>query len=637
MTEPHPPTPISPTGGVPLRRSLRLRLLSLLGAPALFTLLLSTASILYFVYRTEANAWRGRQGEAARAAAQLVSNSVAHAEDVVRYLAQAERAQLEADAGPLQSLVEVHDGLLEVVRLDRDGAVIASTYRDRPVLANLFTIPIAQWFKAAQAGERYYGPVQMDAAGAPYLIMALPAADGGVAAARLRMDVLWDVVADIRFGRAGRVYAVNQNGRIMAHTDRQIVLADTRLTGRPEFAAVLQAPGREWAGEYVNFEGRSVAGVSAPITAPGWIMLAELPRSEAYAASRTAAWLLGGGIALVLALATLWGRDLLQRTVLQPMDALRAGAERFGRGELDYRIGLQTEDEIGLVARAFDEMAGNLRQRERQLAEQSASLAAEVAERRLAQQEIGRLNAELEQRVIERTRQLEQANAELQSEVAQRARAEAQLTVSLREKEVLLKEIHHRVKNNMQIISSLLSLQSGAIDDPQTLSQFQDSQNRLRSMALIHERLYRSDDLARIEFGAYLRDLAASLVQTYRTHTQGIALDVRAAEVSLDIDTAIPCGLIVNELVSNALKHAFVGRAGGRVGVEMGQDAATGWYRLVVWDDGVGLPAEFDHQSAASLGLQLVNSLTRQLGGALTFANGAGTRVEIVFPEPEKW
>lgn len=216
-------------------------------------------------------------------------------------------------------------------------------------------------------------------------------------------------------------------------------------------------------------------------------------------------------------------------------------------------------------------------------------------------------------------------------DITERKKAEDQVKASLQEKEILLKEIHHRVKNNLQIICSLLNLQSNTIDDPQSLAQFQDSQNRIRSMALIHERLYRSNDLGRIDFGAYLSDLAASLVQAYRRQAQNTRLAVKADSVMLDIDTAIPCGLIVNELVSNALKHAFPDGRTGTVGVELRDDPAAEHYSLVVWDDGVGIAADRIDQFTSSLGLQLVHSLAHQLDGTVELGSGSGTRLEIKF------
>jgi PAS domain S-box-containing protein len=216
-------------------------------------------------------------------------------------------------------------------------------------------------------------------------------------------------------------------------------------------------------------------------------------------------------------------------------------------------------------------------------------------------------------------------------DITERKKAEDLVKASLLEKEILLKEIHHRVKNNLQIICSLLNLQSNTIDDPQSLAQFQDSQNRIRSMALIHERLYRSNDLGSIDFGAYLSDLAGSLIQAYRRQAQNTRLEVDADPVMLDIDTAIPCGLIVNELVSNALKHAFPDGRSGTIAIELRDAVDSGPYRLIVQDDGIGIAADRIDQFTSSLGLQLVHSLTNQLDGSVDLQCSSGTRLEIQF------
>ena len=214
-------------------------------------------------------------------------------------------------------------------------------------------------------------------------------------------------------------------------------------------------------------------------------------------------------------------------------------------------------------------------------------------------------------------------------DVTERNNAESQIRQSLQEKEVLLKEVHHRVKNNMQVISSLLSLQEEHITDPAALVSFRDSQNRVRSMALVHEKLYRSESLASINFSEYVEDLLASLKRSYML----ASIDVRAEtdNLRLGVDTAIPCGLIINELVSNALKHAFKGRERGTVCVRINRDGHGGTSMLVE-DDGNGLPADFDWRQGGSLGMQLVSMLTEQIGGSLSVHVSTGTRFTITFP-----
>jgi PAS domain S-box-containing protein len=214
-------------------------------------------------------------------------------------------------------------------------------------------------------------------------------------------------------------------------------------------------------------------------------------------------------------------------------------------------------------------------------------------------------------------------------DITERKRTDEQLKASLHEKEVLLREIHHRVKNNMQVITSLLSLASGKVNDPSTRQHFVDSMHRIHSMALVHEKLYRSGNLATIDFGDYLATVTNQLMRS--SGKPGITCSVDAEKISLAVDTAIPCGLIVNELVSNSLKHAFGGREQGMVTVRLRRnDPKT--VELSVQDDGAGFPPGLDFRSVLSMGMNLVVSLTDQIGGTVDLQRDGGTTFLIRFP-----
>jgi PAS domain S-box-containing protein len=226
---------------------------------------------------------------------------------------------------------------------------------------------------------------------------------------------------------------------------------------------------------------------------------------------------------------------------------------------------------------------------------------------------------------------LKRSNEALMGEVAERTRAQAALSASLREKEVLLKEIHHRVKNNLQIISSLLSLQTANHDIDQTAA-LRESQDRIRSMALIHEKLYRSVDMARVDFRDYVEGLMAGLQRSYFPGP-GVRVFADVEGIVLDIDLAIPCGLIVNELVSNSLKYAFRDGRAGEIRVGLARNGQN--YILTVSDNGPGLPPGVDFRNTPSLGLQLVNLLAGQLDGTVELDCSRGTRFKITFAEIE--
>lgn len=215
-------------------------------------------------------------------------------------------------------------------------------------------------------------------------------------------------------------------------------------------------------------------------------------------------------------------------------------------------------------------------------------------------------------------------------DITVRKQAEEQIKASLREKEVLLKEIHHRVKNNLQVISSLFRLQSRYTNDRHALEMFRESQDRVQSMALVHQKLYQSADLARIDFAEYLRSLTTSLLRSYQTDHQSITLTILVDDLFLDIDQAIPCGLIINELVSNSLKYAFPDNRTGAIQIEL-RRTVDHQLTLTVHDNGIGLPPDIDLTTNKTLGLQLASTLTNQLGGSITIDRHGGTTFVIIF------
>jgi len=218
--------------------------------------------------------------------------------------------------------------------------------------------------------------------------------------------------------------------------------------------------------------------------------------------------------------------------------------------------------------------------------------------------------------------------------ITEREKAKEQIKASLKEKEVLLREIHHRVKNNLQVISSLLNLQSGYITDQRSLELFKECQTRVRSMSLIHERLYQSESLSRLSFSGYARALIEDLFHSYGVDREMVSYSMDIIDQPMKIDTAIPCGLIVNELVSNSLKYAFpgyhqIGRQ-GLIKISLGREG-DGSLALSVSDNGIGLPQGFNIDKVESLGLQLVTTLVEQLDGRLELKNKDGAFFRIIF------
>ena len=213
-------------------------------------------------------------------------------------------------------------------------------------------------------------------------------------------------------------------------------------------------------------------------------------------------------------------------------------------------------------------------------------------------------------------------------DITPRRLAEEAIRTSLAEKEVLLKEIHHRVKNNLQVISSLLNMQSRFVRDAEDLDAFRASMDRVRSMALIHDKLYRSSNLASIHFPDYVKDLCSELLRTY-AFGRDIKMNISVADIEVDIDRAMPLGLIINELVSNSLKHAFPGTADGGITVSLQGRGQV--IELAVSDTGVGFPEALDFRETESLGMQLVMGLVEQLDGTITSCSEGGAEFRISF------
>lgn len=301
----------------------------------------------------------------------------------------------------------------------------------------------------------------------------------------------------------------------------------------------------------------------------------------------------------------------------------RRQAARYGFDETSYLEALQkvqivTKEQVGQVMAFLSrlaEMIGRMGLANQRLREANA----ELRENR----------QELKRRVDERTAELSTKNEQLHREIDERKRAEEKIRVSLEEKEILLKEIHHRVKNNLQIISTLLDLHSDHIDE-RSRDIFREIQCRIRSIALVHEKLYRTKDFNAIDFSGYLESLADHLLRTYLDDPEKISLKLDAEGVKLGIDDAVPCGLIICELLTNSLKYAFPDGGGGTIAIHF-QAGEEQTIVLTFSDDGVGLPNGLDFRNTESLGLQLVNMLVRQLRGQIAVEQKDGTSFVISF------
>ncbi len=204
-----------------------------------------------------------------------------------------------------------------------------------------------------------------------------------------------------------------------------------------------------------------------------------------------------------------------------------------------------------------------------------------------------------------------------------------------RDKEILLKEIHHRVKNNLQVVSSLLKLQVSHVEDEKARQLLRECQNRIKSIAIVHEKLYQAPNLAEVNVGEYIQSLAKHLFRAFLVDPESITVKIEAGNVALGIDKAIPCSLLINELVSNSLKYAFARSNTGEISIRL-QAAPGARYILEVADSGCGLPAGVDFRNTSTLGMQLVMTFVEQLNGTITLDKSCGTRFIITFTDEKK-
>ena len=341
----------------------------------------------------------------------------------------------------------------------------------------------------------------------------------------------------------------------------------------------------------------------------GWGMVVKRDQAEVFGPLRQHVFY-SFLMSLIVALAILALAYLVAVALSRPIRLLSHIAQRVESGDLDARVPIvkAISEEVNVLTGTFNSMI----------------------------QRVQNWHEELDEQVRTRTAQLSELNKDLEREINERKRAEEQLRAALAEKEVLLREVHHRVKNNLQVLIYLIDMQVEAIGDPRILHAIGELQGRIRIMAIVHEKLYQSEDFAHVDFGDYLRELTGYLLSALGNH-RDISLHVDAAELLINVDIAIPCGLIVNELMTNALKYAFPnpGASGCEINVAFG--SRDGGYVLTISDNGVGLPAELDWRTTESLGLKLVNIwATYQLGGSIQMDTRNGTAFEIRFTERKR-
>jgi signal transduction histidine kinase/CheY-like chemotaxis protein len=361
--------------GVGLRfwqRSLRRQLLGVFIVAMLVLLIGGASAIVALVSKAERDAWEGRQREATQRVSAVVDSFLERQHNLLQVLDAIGRAGTDGAAGEVDALLRDQPALHEVVYLSESGRILAHAPAEERGLARLFTIPQSNWFLAARRGERYVSDVQVSAAEEPYLIVALPAADGTVVAGRVRMDVLNDVIAGVQLGTSGIGYLVNQGGRVIAHSDPLLVQRQAHLDDA--LHARVRWISEPWAGSYRNSQGARVLGSMLPVPGTPWLAVTEVPLREVFAGSRRALIIMVAASLFFGLLVIGVASQLLERHFIRPIKRLEQGARKIGNGDLEHRISLRDAGEISLVGEAFNDMAERLRLRDQEIADKTAAL-----------------------------------------------------------------------------------------------------------------------------------------------------------------------------------------------------------------------------------------------------------------------
>ena len=609
-----------------LTSSVRRRLLLTLGCGIMVLMLAIGASVYLLLNRVENNLWESRRVDASRNASLVIASYMGTVSRSLDMLGMYEVATLVQENGDfLPTWLSDNLEFREVVLFDGDGHIIGAATRGAPVLANVAEMQQSDWYINAKAGQPTMSPVRLSAENAPYIIMARPADNGGVVASRLAMDVLWEIVADAKFGETGRALIVERNGTVVGHSDVSVVLNGTTLANRTEWTQIAGADNMAWSGQFTNFQNRPVVARSERIPNTDWIIITELDRTEAQAMARLAIGGLAIGTVTIGVLALMTMAHLMNIQIIKPLDQLRLRARRIAQGEFK-QIKIEQYDELGEVSQAFNDMIFALEQRDQRIATQNKSLTEEVAERKQAQESLQLVNVEL----VEASQIKDQFLATMSHELRTPLNAILGMT------EALTVPVY------------------GALNDQQfkAIRHVQDSGRHLRT--LIDDML----DLSKMTAGrSPLNFVAVDMAEIVESSVRMVRPILNAKKLIfqkhadrrvnyLMADERRLKQIVVN-LLNNACKFT---QDGGKVQLEIKGDPEQGMFQIIVSDTGSGIPAKslknifepfvqieseaLRDSGGVGLGLSVVNRIVELHGGDINVASevGRGSRFMVELP-----
>ena len=587
-------------------------------------------------------------------------------------------------------------------------------------------------FKISIRGRNYISPIFITKEEWPYLIISAPIMNinkevAGIILAEVSLVDMWGVISEIRVGRSGYAFVVDNRGRLIAHPDKNLIMDPENIlfTDMPLVRNAIAGKECVYPGPHLISDsetGTKVFGVQSQIEELGWGVIVQQPFEEIFQpfkqmVRQALIW------SFISIMAILVIGYFVTRALTKPILDLSRMTKLVAKGDLTQRVKVNTRDEIGELATSFNKMLKDLQESNKAWFEsegkfkntfdqapigiahvalngqflkvnkhfceilgyseqeilkrtfQEVTFPDDLGTQRAVRQIIldgdtssytmekryirnngtivwGNLTVSLVRKssgeteylisIIEDITERKKAEEELQrnfkkleGEIVERKHAEEQVVASLKEKEVLIREIYHRTKNNMAVICSLLNLQSKHTKDKKVLEIFKETENRIKSMSLVHAKLYQSKDLSNINLKSYIDDLATNLFRAYKIGPNRISLKLNANDVFISIDTAIPCGLVINEIISNSLKYAFPDNKDGEIKIDIHSPDKEGT-ELRICDNGIGMPKDFNPKNMKTLGMQIIFSLIEgQLQGKVDINLKNGVEYLIKFKGPD--
>ena len=586
------------------RSSLRWPVLATLSALLLVFLSGASYSIYRLVSQQEAQRWEERQLSETEYAVQIVSVFL---DEQIRDLAIASRIsadQLSSDTALRQEILNQQPAWLELVRVDATGKEIINLSRKAPLLNNPVTIPQSTWFVEASDGRFYVGNLSVSADNEPYIIIAQPASDGGVIAALLNMNVLWEAVSNVSYGETGLAFVVNNRGHVIAHPNIDLVLARTSIADTPQFEKILNSAVSREIFTTTNLAGEAVQAAAAQVPGSRWYIVTEVEQDEVGRVSRNAAIAFVVFMLVVGFLGTLLINHLLIVLIFHPLQRLQAGIDRISQGDLDYTIQMRHQDEFGMVAQAFNSMAGSLKERQEQV-------------------------------LIARD-QAQEAN---------------------RFKSEMLAKVSHEFRTPLGVIIGYGEMLTAGVYGEMKKDQTQKVNELVESAQGLNQLVNDLLDQARLEAGEIklvrepvdLSELVNRIINQMSYLAQ-----IKKIKLTSEIEREMPATLLGDEgrlqqilvnLVNNAIK--FTEKGGVHIRI-MRPDAD--FWAIQVSDTGIGIPLSAQHtifepfrqvdgsvtrqRGGTGLGLSIVRQLTLAMGGTIHLDSlpGRGSTFTILLP-----